>query len=277
MKFILKVIFTIIPIVLHGQHRGLENVHILNLDQLFTPRIGTFVLYNVNENIFSVYNIDQAEEYFPAHSTVKILCSIAALEEKVVNEHDFVNWDSLKYKRQDWWYGEPYIHWSENQNIVSALKYSVNWYYMDLVKKMDMRKTKELFDGLNFGIIPDTLFPYYFFFSCEIYTNAFKETDFLNRLYQHKLNISSATTEIILRALIAEVTPNYKIYSKTGSGETKNGNLIGWIVGIIEKHNKNYIYALNIELPDSTTPPEIQNELHDKLKRILKMTSLDKD
>lgn len=276
MKNLIKLLLILLPGVAQAQQPDSIKIEELNLDSIFSPKTGTFVLYNLNTDTYSVYNKNRAEEYFPAHSTVKMLCSIAALEQNVVKETDYVTWDSSKYKKQDWWVGEPYKHWTENQNIVSALKYSINWYYIDLLKKMDMQKAKKLFDRMDFGMIPDTLHPFYFAISNQVYTNAFKEANFLGRLYQHKLDISNETDDIIIKALLTESDINYNLYSKTGAGDVNSGKAIGWIVGIIEKQNNKYVFALNIEESKSDTPPMIQNDLHNRLNRILIGLHLDR-
>ncbi len=269
MKHLIKIVLILFPGVLLAQQPDSMRIEELNFDSIFSPKAGTFVLHKIGSETYSVYNETRAKEYFPAHSTVKILCSIAALQQNVVKEADYVTWDSLKYKRQDWWVGEPYKHWVENQNIVSALKYSINWYYQDLVKIMDMQQTKNLFDRMNFGIVPDTLYPFYFFISNQVYTNAFKEVNFMDRLYQHELGISSTTNDIIVKALLSVSDTNYKLYSKTGAGDIKDGKGIGWIVGIIEKQNEKYVFALNLEENKSDTPTMIQYDLHNRLSKIL--------
>jgi bla regulator protein blaR1 len=269
MKIILKFVFILFPTLLSAQQSETSSVNQLNLDSIFSPKSATFVLFNMNNNSYSVYNESMAKEYYPAHSTIKTLCSIATLEQNIVKETDYVHWDSIKYKRQDWWNFGPYVHWCDSQNIVSALKYSVNWYYVELLKKMDMQQTKILFDNLDFGLIPDTLHPNYFFVSNRIYTNAFKQADFHAGLYQNKLDIKPSTKEIILKSLIIKSEPGYILYIKTGAGEIKNGNMIGWIVGIIEKQGTPYAFALNFEEPNFESLPKLQNELRNKLHRVL--------
>jgi beta-lactamase class D len=81
MKTLIKFILILFPVILLGQRMNLSNVYTLNLDSIFTPKKGTLVIYNINLDSFYVYNKKRAEEYFPAESTVKILCSIAALEQ----------------------------------------------------------------------------------------------------------------------------------------------------------------------------------------------------
>lgn len=69
-----------------------ENVSMveLNLDTIFTIKQATFVLMDVRKNLVSVYNPSRAKENFPAHSTVKIPFTIAALEQNIVHKNESV-------------------------------------------------------------------------------------------------------------------------------------------------------------------------------------------
>jgi bla regulator protein BlaR1 len=104
-----------------------ENIEFseLKLDSIFEENKGTFVLYDLQYDNYQIYNKDRAKQKYAVHSTSKIFWSIIGLEENLIaNDTDIVKWDSIKYPEKEFWGTE----FAQDQTIVSALRYSVNWY-----------------------------------------------------------------------------------------------------------------------------------------------------
>src|SRR5690554_5379557 len=119
----------------------------LKLDSIFGENNGTFVLYDLQEDNYQIYNEERAKCKFAVHSTSKILWSIIGLEENLIkNDIDIVKWDSTKYPRKDWWPKE----FAKDQNIVSALRNSVNWYYFELLGLMTPEVIEKYLNSLDY-------------------------------------------------------------------------------------------------------------------------------
>ncbi len=166
----------------------------LKLDSIFGENKGTFVLYDLQNNKYQVYNPDRAKQKFAVHSTSKILWSIIGLEENLIaNETDIVKWDSIKYPRKDFW---P-IGFAHDQTIISALRNSVNWYYFELMQQMTPEMIEKYLHNLNYQKGYDVERIHYFGLTFTIKKSAYEQIDFLKGLYENRYGLSQKTLSII--------------------------------------------------------------------------------
>ena len=258
--FFLTLIFIYLSV--YPQNTKPDTIHDPELDSIFTPYKGAFVLYDPATSTYQVYNEKRAQEKFPAHSTVKLALAAAALNQQIVkDENDITQWDSTKYPRQDKWTGYPFEHWTTEQNIITAIRYSVNWYFIELTKKMDMQKTKDWLSKYNYGQLPDTLYPFYFAISNNVYTSAYDQICFLEKLYSKTFDLSENDYLILKEGIYFDTKNQVMIYSKSGGGDLRNGDNIGWNIGFVEQNNKVYFYALNVEAKDFDTIKDLRYTL----------------
>ena len=145
MRKILLLGFLLVSILTYGQ----EHIDYteLKLDSIFGENEGTFVLYDNQSDNYQIYNPNRAKQKFAVHSTSKIFWSIIGLEENLIaNETDIVIWDSIKYPRKEFWSTD----FAQDQTIVSALRYSVNWYYFDLMQLMTPEMIEKYLNSLDY-------------------------------------------------------------------------------------------------------------------------------
>ncbi len=216
----------------------------LKLDSLFQENEGTFVLYDVQKDHYQIFNPERAKQPFSVHSTSKILWSIIGLEENLIDhESDVVKWDSIKYPRKEFW---P-ISWSQDQTIITALKYSVNWYYFELLGLMTPDMVEKYLNDLDYqkGFKVEKM--HYFGLTFLIEKSALEQITFLRNLYTNQFHLSESTINTLKKGLVQEVNSTYTLYYKTGLGRIKNSNCMGWIIGFVEKGNDLYYFAMNVE------------------------------
>ena len=204
----------------------------LKLDSIFNGNKGTFVLYDYHKDNYKIYNPDRAKQRFPVHSTSKILWSIIGLEENLIaKETDIVKWDSLKYPRKEFWL----TNWNQDQTIVTALKYSVNWYYFELLEMMTPEMVEKYLNSLDYQKGLDVEKVHYYGLTLLFEKSSIEQITFLRNLYTNQFNIAETTVDIIKKGLVKEKNENYTLYYKTGLGKAKNDSNIGWVIGFIEK------------------------------------------
>ncbi|MBR8537350.1 class D beta-lactamase [Carboxylicivirga sediminis] len=219
----------------------------LNLESVFEGTTGTFVLYNVGGDNYKVYNADRASQAFSVHSTSKIVWSIIGLEEGLIaNDAAVMKWDKDKYLPEKFW---P-EGWSQDQTVVSALKYSVNWYYFELMPLMTPEMVEQYLNRLDYqpGFQVEKL--HYFGLTYQIEKSAMEQIAFLRQLYTNAFNLSPSTVSSIKKGMLQEQNDDYTLYYKTGAGEIRHGNCIGWVIGFVEKGDELYYFAMNIEDKD---------------------------
>nr|WP_319570134.1 penicillin-binding transpeptidase domain-containing protein [uncultured Draconibacterium sp.] len=219
----------------------------LSLDSIFQENPGTFVLYDLQNNSYKLYNQERAKQKFAVHSTSKILWSIVGLEENLIsNETDIVKWDSVIYPPKPGW---PDV-FNQDQTIVSALKFSVNWYYFELLKLMTPEMIEKYLNALDYQKGYHVEKVHYFELTFTLKKSAFEQIDFLKSLYFNEFNLSAKTLDIVKKGMLYSSQSGCTVYTKTGTGPIANDNGIGWLIGWIEKGEKIYFFALNVEDKD---------------------------
>src|SRR5437868_2769094 len=104
-----------------------------DLSPFFKNTKGAFVLYDLKNNRYILYNEERCRQKFSPYSTFKIPNSLIGLETGVIKDADFViPWDSKKYPPEEDWNLEHFVNWGQDQNLRTAFKYSVVWYYRKL-------------------------------------------------------------------------------------------------------------------------------------------------
>jgi bla regulator protein BlaR1 len=220
------------------------NYSLINLDSIFQENQGTFVLFDCQKNDYRIYNYERSKNDFAVHSTCKIFWSIVGLEENIISdENRIVKWDSIKYPQKDWWKNS----WAKDQSIVTALNNSVNWYYFELLSSIAPEITEKYLIQLNYKPDYKVERVHYFGFSNTVRKSALEQIDFIKGIYQNDYKISDKTIETIKQGLLWEQCDEYTLYGKTGLGPIDNDKQIGWYIGMIEKGENKFIFALNIE------------------------------
>jgi beta-lactamase class D len=264
MKQLLVLLFLQLTFLCYG-HKNNE-YSAIDLDTVFKENTGTFVLYDLRNNKFQVYNSDRAKMEFAVHSTSKIFWSIIGLEEKLINsENDLIRWDSIKYPYQDWW---P-VGWDKDQNIITALNKSVNWYYFELLTLMTPEVIEKYMNKLDYKKGFEIEKVQYFGLTYLIKMSAFEQIDFLKRFYSDDFKMSEKNKALIKLGLLYQKTDQYTIYAKTGLGPIENDNTIGWFIGYVEKDNNVYFFALNVEDPDELKVGKLRKDLSMRILKLL--------
>ncbi len=251
----------------YGQNIA-DNYTELKLDTIFQEHSGTFVLYELQNDNYKIYNPSCANQSFPVHSTSKIFWSIIGLEEGLVkSESDIVEWDSTKYPPKQLWPED----FKQDQTIITALNHSVNWYYIELLKLMSPEMIEKYLNNLNYQQSYDVEKVHYFELTYTIKKNAVEQVEFLRRIYLNDFNLSPKTIGIIREGMLYKQSPSCKIYTRTGLGPLSNDKGIGWLIGWIEKENKTYIFAFNIKGNDEVEARKLRNEYPFRILKALNL------
>ncbi len=221
-----------------------------DLSSIFKGTTATFVLYDLKNDRYLRYNEKRAGERFSPFSTFKIPNSIIGLESGVITDENFqIAWDRKKYPPDPDWNREPFVHWSRDHTLKTAIKYSVVWYYKELALRVGETAMKRYVAQLNYGNQDASGGLDKFWLNSSLRISAEEQINFLRAFYTGKLGISSRTTEIVKRITLLEETPRYRLSGKTGGGPLPHGSL-GWFVGYLERDGNVYFFATNIEGPN---------------------------
>ncbi|MDD4600738.1 MAG: class D beta-lactamase [Negativicutes bacterium] len=247
MNFVRRV-FLIFCLILLSTTQSLQAAPTQILEQaapFFTGFQGTFVLYDENQDRYSVYNEQRSEKRLTPCSTFKIYNSLIALETGVApDENMTLQWDGQ----------QRFLPvWNQNHTMSSAIKSSVVWYYQELASRIGTERMQKFIDAIPYGNRDISGGITQFWLRSSLQISAKEQVELLRRLYNDELPFSARNTAII-RRIIVQSDENGVVFSgKTGSGSVEGVYSVGWFVGVIEKGNQRYYFATNLEAVDGAT------------------------
>lgn len=215
------------------------------IQSLFTKNkiTGTFVLYDVQQDKLIGYNQIRANKRFIPASTFKIINSLIGLSTKTIKDVD----ETLPYG------GKPQIikAWEHDMGLREAIRLSNVPIYQELARRIGLQKMQANIKLLNYGNtnIGQTVDTFWLTGPLEI--SAVEQTAFLAELAQSNLPFDKSVQTAVQQITLLETGSNWQLHGKTGWADTYQPN-IGWFVGWVQKENKFYTFALNIDMPNPT-------------------------
>lgn len=242
--FILLELAPMLSIYTPGQNKYNWNVpsdkiSTLNLSSYFNKYTGSFVLYNLKDDIWSVYNKDQAILRISPDSTYKIYNALFGLEEGIITpDNSFMEWDGTKY---------PFKAWNTNQDLYSAMQSSVNWYFQQIDKKLGQSVIQNYIKKTEYGNgnISQGISHYWMQSSLKI--SPVEQVMLLIRLYNNSFNFTPENINAIKDSICLFSSGGISFYGKTGTGRADGKDINGWFIGCIETGNNTYFFATNIQ------------------------------
>ena len=200
---------------------------------------GTIVISSLNSGQMFIYNDSRAVQRFPSASTFKILNTLIALEEKAVTVKD----DVLKWNGQTY----EFLDWNRDQTLESAFRVSCVWCYQKLARRVGAEKYRDYIRKTTYGALREPFETATFWLDGALQISAVEQVEFLQKVYQRSLPFSAASYETLRQIMLAERTPSFSIYAKTGWAARANPQ-IGWYVGYVETADEVWFFATNIDI-----------------------------
>lgn len=200
---------------------------------------GTFLLYDIKQNKYLVYNPQRAISPFIPASTYKIFNSLVALETSVVrDENEVIKWDGVK---------RDILAWNKDQTMRTAIKDSIVWFYQKLARRIGQQRMQHYINLANYGNRDISGGIDRFWLEGGLRITPKEQIDFLVKLYQNKLPFSQRSIEIVKDIIINEKTSDYVLRGKTGWGTAVKPQ-VGWYVGYLERGSDVYFFAINMDI-----------------------------
>jgi len=207
---------------------------------------GTFVLYDQNSAQYTIVNESRAMTRYSPFSTFKIPNSIIALESRIVSDVDqILTWDTLEYPKEDWW---PQT-WEGEHNLRSGIKYSVVPLYRTIASLIGTDQMQSYVTKFYYGNTDISSGVDNFWLNGSLKISAHEQVEFLRKFYNGELSVSEHSINSVKSILIQDSEESYSLSYKTGAGSTniEKTEALGWLVGILEKKDNIYYFAMNIE------------------------------
>ena len=216
-----------------------KNVNITDMSAYFNEYDGSFVLYDTDNNTWSIYNMDYATLRSAPESTYKIYDALFGLEEGIITpDNSFIAWDGTEY---------PFDAWNADQTLYSAMGSSVNWYFHAIDKKLGTPAIRKYVQDISYGneIINTDLASYWM--QSDLKISPIEQVELLMEFYNNSFEFTPKNINVVKDSICLFTSENNSFYGKTGTGRVDGQDVNGWFIGFIETNGNTYFFATNIQ------------------------------
>lgn len=216
-----------------------ESISNLDLSGYFEQYNGSFVLYNLTSDHWSLYNMDMAATRTAPNSTYKIYDALFALEEGIITPKQSL----LAWNQEDY----PFDAWKQDQTLQTAMSGSVNWYFETLDNQMGRETIQSYIQEIGYGneTIGNDISSYWLESTLKI--SPVEQVELLNDFYHNTFGFDPENMQAVKDSLRLSSSPDGTLYGKTGTGNVDGQDISGWFVGFAETPENTYFFATNIQ------------------------------
>lgn len=216
-----------------------KTVEEIDLASYFQGNEGTFVLYDMTDDSYLIYNEAMSTTRVSPDSTFKIYSGLFALEEGLISPDTSTrSWDGTEYF---------FDSWNQDQTLTSAVQNSVNWYFQELDAQMGYSALSSYYSRISYGNcdLSGGIDSYWAESSLKI--SPVEQTELLSDLLQNRWGFRTENIQAVRDAMFIADTPAGRLYGKTGTGSDGSRNTNGWFVGFLETGGHVLCFATNIQ------------------------------
>ncbi len=204
----------------------------------------TIVIRRLSDGQQWIANPDRAQLQFSPASTSKVPHSLIALENGVATQGKVFQWDgTIRSNRA----------WNQNQSLQSAFQRSAVWVFQDIARAAGQSVMLHGLRSFDYGNADvgstDQLTTYWL--DDTLLISAREQVEFLSKLATETLSLSDATYATANEIMVSDTGANWTMRSKTGWRYSEMDMDIGWFVGWLECARETYVFALNMDMPDT--------------------------
>ena len=222
-----------------------ENISYVDFSKYFGKYEGSFVLYDLGNDAWSIHDIEHATLRVAPDSTYKIYDALFGLEEGVITPEDsFIAWNGESY---------PFEAWNADQTLQSAMTSSVNWYFQSIDEQLASTNIYSYIQQIRYGNenLSGDLSTYWMESSLKI--SPVEQVELLIKLHNNRLGFSSENINAVKDSIRLSSSDAGTFYGKTGTGRVNGQDVNGWFIGYIETADNTYFFAANIGADSDAT------------------------
>lgn len=205
----------------------------------------TIVIKRLPDGQHWIANPNRAQLRFSPASTSKIPHSLIALENRLASSGTIFEWDGVPRSNRTW---------NQDHTIETAFQYSAVWVYQRIAQTAGQSVMSDGLKSFGYGNADvgtvDQLTTYWLDGTLTI--SAQEQVEFLSELALEHLPLTAATYAAAKEIMVSDARSNWTMRSKTGWWYSETEMDIGWFVGWLECASETYVFALNMDMPDTT-------------------------
>ncbi len=217
----------------------------IDLSAYFNGYEGSFVLYDLKNDTWSIYDMDHATLRTAPNSTYKIYDALFGLEAGIITPEDsLMVWNGADY---------PFEAWNADQDLYSAMQSSVNWYFQEIDGQLGTSALRRYIKEIGYGneIINSDLSSYWMQSALKI--SPVEQIELLTDLYNNDFGFTRENINAVKDSICLFSSENESFYGKTGTGRINDNDINGWFIGYIETADSTYFFATNIQSTENAT------------------------
>lgn len=222
-----------------------ENVTYVDLSTYFGEYEGSFVLYDLENDAWSIHDMEHSTLRVAPNSTYKIYDALFGLEEDIITpENSFIAWNGETY---------PFEAWNADQTLQSAMNSSVNWYFESVDEQLGAADISNYIQEIGYGNenISGDFSTYWMESSLKI--SPIEQVELLTKLQNNSFGFAPENINAVKDAICLSSSDAGTFYGKTGTGRVDGQDVNGWFIGYIETADNTYFFATNIGADSDAT------------------------
>ncbi|SNS96464.1 bla regulator protein blaR1 [Anaerovirgula multivorans] len=222
-----------------------------DLSRYFEGYEGTFVMMDMKEEQYHIFNEEMINKKVSPYSTFKILSALIGLETgRLEDENTVIKWDGTNY---------PFEDWNRDHTLASAFQYSTNWYFQKANQYVTLQQMKEYINILNYGNkrVEGDVETFWIGGTLEI--SPFQQVEFLKDFYTYEIPFTSENIDIVKKTIQLGSDGTSILYGKTASSMINDKSILGWFIGYVERGDDVYFFATKIEGNDEADGRRARN------------------
>lgn len=222
-----------------------ENVDLIDCSDYFGNYNGSFVLYDLKNDIWNIHDINHAAMRVAPNSTYKIYDALFGLEKNIITPEDsLIAWNGETY---------PFDEWNADQTLQSAMTFSVNWYFQTVDEQLGFADVYNYIQKIGYGNenITGNFSSYWLESSLEI--SPIEQVELLTKLENNSFGFAPENINAVKDAICLSSSDAGTFYGKTGTGRVDGQDVNGWFVGFVETTDNTYFFATNISADSNAT------------------------
>ena len=222
----------------YGWDTSHKNINVIDLSSCFQGYEGSFVLYDMAQDTWNIYDMDRAALRVSPDSTYKIYDALIGLEAGVITPED----STMEWNRELY----PFQEWNTDQTLQSAMSASVNWYFQEIDKQLGTSAIDRYIREIRYGNenTKGGLSSYWMESSLKI--SPIEQVELLRKLYENNLGFGIQNVNAVKDSILLSSSEAGNLYGKTGTGCIDGKDVNGWFVGYVEAPDNTWFFAANI-------------------------------
>nr|QBC82610.1 MecR1 [Mammaliicoccus sciuri] len=228
----------------------IKYTNLKGLGSHFSGFKGSFVLYDNQKKEYFLYNEKESRKRYTPDSTYKLYLALIGFDRNVM---------SLNNTEQKWNGKENvFKEWNQNQNLSSAMRYSVNWYFENIDSSIKNKDLKNYISELQYGnenISGDKNY----WNESSLKISAIEQVKLLMRMDNQHLKFDENYINAVKDSITLKKSNQYRYLGKTGTGIINGKETNGWFIGTIEKDGKSYYFATHLDGKNNASGKKVKN------------------